>query len=334
MNKKYDLAVYIGRFQPFHNGHLSVINKAHEIANEVLVLVGSANASPSIRNPFTVKERMQMLNKSADVQVGILNDYTYEENQWLADVQYEVNEYINKDSKVCIIGHSKDKSSYYLKHFPQWDFVDVEYHEVIDATHIRELMYQGKMSFVKGAVPGEVFEYLYSWINSFKSIDMVNEYEFIKDYKKSWAGSPHPPIFQTVDAVVIQSGHILLIQRGEQPGNGLWALPGGFLDANETLRNAVIRELREETKIKIPEPVLRGSIIKEETFDSPNRSARGRTITRAFLIQLDDTQALPKVKGSDDAKYAEWKPLSEFYDMPEQMFEDHYHIVRKLLDNM
>ena len=329
MNKKYDLAVYIGRFQPLHNGHLAIIKKAHEIANEVLVLVGSANASPSIRNPFTYNERRDMIIKSANVRIDWLDDYIYEENQWLADVQSAVRDAKN----VCIIGHSKDESSYYLKHFPQWDFVDVEYHEVIDATQIRELMYQGKMSFVKGAVPGEVFEDLYSWINSPRAIDMVNEYEFIKDYKASWAGSPYPPIFQTVDAVVVQSGHILLIQRGEQPGNGLWALPGGFLNANETLRNAVIRELREETKIKVPEPVLRGSIVKEETFDAPKRSLRGRTITRAFLIQLDDNQTLPKVKGGDDAKHAEWIPLAKFYDMPEVMYEDHYFITRKLLDN-
>jgi len=100
------------------------------------------------------------------------------------------------------------------------------------------------------------------------------------------------------------------------------------------LRNAVIRELREETKIKVPEPVLRGSIVKEETFDAPNRSLRGRTITRAFLIQLDDNQALPKVKGHDDAKHAEWISLANFYDMAEEMYEDHYHLVRKLLDNM
>lgn len=334
MSKQYDLAVFITRAQPFHNGHLSIVNKAHEIAKEVLVLIGSANASPSTYNPFNYYERVKMINSSVDVQVGVLDDYIYEENQWLADVQYEVNEYTNKNSKICIIGHSKDESSYYLKHFPQWDFVDVEYHEVIDATQIRELMFQNKMSFVKGAVPGEVFEYLYSWINSPRAISFVNEYEFIKDYKASWAGSPYPPIFQTVDAVVVQSGHILLIQRGEHPGNGLWALPGGFLNANETLNQAVVRELREETKLKIPEKVLQGSIIKMETFDAIKRSTRGRTITRVFMFQLDDNQQLPKVKGSDDAKHAEWIPLAKFYAMAEDMFEDHYHIIRKLLDNM
>ena len=324
MNKKYDLAVYIGRFQPFHNGHLSVIKKAEEIADSVLVLVGSANASPSIRNPFTYNERRDMIIKSVNVRIDWLDDYTYEENQWLADVQLAVGDAKN----VCIIGHSKDESSYYLNHFPQWDFIDVEYHEVIDATHIRELMYQNKMAFIKGAVPSDVFEYLYSWINSKNAISMVNEYEFIKEYDPS----KYPRIEHTIDAVVIQSGHILLIQLGEQPGKGLWALPGGFLEDTETLLDGMIRELREETKLKIPEPVLRGSIIKVDTFDAVKRSSRGRVLTTAYLIQLDDNQALPKVKASSDAKHAEWITLSKFYDMPEEMFEDHYHIAQNMIN--
>jgi len=332
MNKKYDLAVYIGRFQPFHNGHNAVIKEAFSIANKVLVLVGSTNTSINIKNPFTFEERRNMIINSTTLPVEVmpLDDYIYEENQWLTDVQ----ELVGDNTNVCIIGHSKDESSYYLKHFPQWDFVDVEYHETIDATMIRELLYNGKLSFIKGAIPGAVYNYLVEFTKTDKYLDLTEEYKFIKEYKASWAGSPHEPTFNTVDAVVIQSGHILLIKRKDYPGKGLLALPGGFLNPKETLLDAVIRELREETKIKIPEPVLRGSIVKEETFDAVDRSTRGRTITKAFLIQLDDSQPLPKVKGSDDASHAEFIPLAKFYDIPEQMYEDHYHIIRKLLDNM
>jgi len=215
MNKQYDLAVYIGRFQPFHNGHLSVVKRAYEVANRVLVLVGSSNTSINMRNPFTYEERMEMIINSTDIPVEVmaLNDYIYEENQWLTDVQ----ELVGNAKNVCIIGHSKDESSYYLKHFPQWDFVDVEYHEVIDATHIRELMYQAKFAFIKGTVPEIVYEYINNWVIGTSFSKLQEEYRFIKEYKASWAGSPYSPIFQTVDAVVIQSGHILLIQRGEQP---------------------------------------------------------------------------------------------------------------------
>jgi bifunctional NMN adenylyltransferase/nudix hydrolase len=135
-------------------------------------------------------------------------------------------------------------------------------------------------------------------------------------------------MFITVDAVVVQSGHILLIERKAQPGKGLMALPGGFLDANETLKSAVIRELREETRIKVPAPVLAGSITKTQVFDDPYRSARGRTVTHAYLIELKGDK-LPKVKGGDDAAHAFWVPFAEV--KPEMMFEDHFHIIQALV---
>ena len=106
------------------------------------------------------------------------------------------------------------------------------------------------------------------------------------------------------------------------------ALPGGFVNPKERLKDAVIRELREETRIKVPAPVLAGSITKEQIFDDPYRSARGRTITQAFLIELQGDK-LPKVKGGDDAKSAFWVPFAEI--KPEMMFEDHYHIIQAMV---
>jgi bifunctional NMN adenylyltransferase/nudix hydrolase len=136
-------------------------------------------------------------------------------------------------------------------------------------------------------------------------------------------------VFVTVDAVVIQSGHILLVKRRARPGKGLAALAGGFIRQYERLQDACIRELREETKLKIPDPVLRGCIKRQHTFDDPHRSSRGRTITHAFLIELPAAENLPKVKGGDDAEKAFWLPLADMN--PEKMFEDHYFIVRHLL---
>jgi bifunctional NMN adenylyltransferase/nudix hydrolase len=80
----------------------------------------------------------------------------------------------------------------------------------------------------------------------------------IEKYKESWKAAPFPPTFVTVDAVVVQSGHVLLVKRKAMPGAGLWALPGGFLNQEETLLDGAIRELKEETKIKVPVPVLKG----------------------------------------------------------------------------
>jgi bifunctional NMN adenylyltransferase/nudix hydrolase len=156
------------------------------------------------------------------------------------------------------------------------------------------------------------------------------EYRMVQKYKEAWKAAPFPPTFMTVDAVVVQSGHILLVKRGDMPGKGLWALPGGFLNQEETMLDGAIRELKEETKIKVPVPVLKGSIKDSKTFDHPNRSSRGRTITTAFYIDLGFGEELPKVKGSDDAQDARWVPFNEVDR--EQMFEDHFAILDNFIN--
>lgn len=70
--REYNLAIVIGRFQPFHNGHMSVLIKAMSKADEVLVLVGSANKAPNIKDPFTFKERKQMIiNSILDTELSL-----------------------------------------------------------------------------------------------------------------------------------------------------------------------------------------------------------------------------------------------------------------------
>jgi bifunctional NMN adenylyltransferase/nudix hydrolase len=96
---------------------------------------------------------------------------------------------------------------------------------------------------------------------------------------------------------------------------------------DKSLEDAMIRELREETGLKIPEKVIRGSIKAVHTFDAVNRSERGRTITQAFHVSLTDGEwNLPKVKGMDDAEKAKWVPFSQVKS--EEMFEDHYDLFR------
>lgn len=94
--------------------------------------------------------------------------------------------------------------------------------------------------------------------------------------------------------------------------------------------DSMLRELREETRLKVPEPVLRGSVKADKVFDHPERSLRGRTITHAYLIELADGP-LPPVKGGDDAAKAKWLPIAQVMEMDEVMFEDHLDIIRYFL---
>jgi len=333
---KYDYLIFIGRFQPFHTGHESVIRKALQLSDKVIVLVGSAYQPRTVRNPWDFNEREALMRtvfseeENRRILAFPLLDQTYNNQLWIKSVQQlvagVVHNKIASKAKVGLIGHQKDKTSEYLTQFPQWEREEVENYKDISSTDIRELYFgEGELSDALNTNVAIALE-KFKTTKSFEQV--ANEYHFVKKYKSAWDTAPYTPMFITVDAVVVQSGHILLIERKAQPGQGLKALPGGFLDAGETLKTAVIRELREETRIKVPAPVLAGSITKTQVFDDPYRSARGRTVTHAYLIELKGDK-LPKVKGGDDAAHAFWVPFSEV--KPEMMFEDHFHIIQALV---
>ncbi len=119
--------------------------------------------------------------------------------------------------------------------------------------------------------------------------------------------APYPPVFVTVDALLRCQGRVLLIRRGHAPGKGLWALPGGFVEPNDTLWQSCLRELQEETHCTLPEERLRAALRGQQVFDHPQRSLRGRVITQAYFIDLGN-DTLPEVLGGDDAAHADgWR---------------------------
>ncbi len=312
----------------------------------MIILVGSSFQPRTPKNPFTFAERKEMIEGSIergkpDARVSIypLQDFRYSNNAWITNVQKTVkdNNPDISDKDIAILGFDKDDSSWYNHAFPEWDFIALEGYvehgsRPIDATKIRELYFEGHLDYLSGTLPPYVFEYLDAWSKTENYKNMVEEYIFYRDYHKAWSVAPYCPTFQTTDSVVLQGGHILLIQRGFSPGKGLWALPGGFINPKETLEDCVIRELLEETKIKVPEIVLRKAITYSKVFDAPDRDLRGRTITNAYLIELTGGDgSLPRVKGSDDAKKAKWFKLSEVEDMEEVIYGDHKHIIQTLI---
>lgn len=340
-----DALVFIGRFQPFHNGHKAVVEAALEQAKEVVVVVGSSFAARNIRNPFTFEERKAMIEAvfpTDRVKVVPVSDYPYDDNKWVNAIQSIVDQAVPDAKDVGLIGHSKDSTSYYLNIFPRWkNHVEVGDVDGINATDIRKCLFGDTTleardihNFITEVMPWQSQNSMNNTILMGGKIGgywdvLAQEYEMVKKYKAAWKSAPFPPTFMTVDAVVVQSGHILLVKRGDMPGKGLWALPGGFLNQDETMETGAIRELKEETKIKVPVPVLKGSIKESKTFDAPNRSSRGRTITQAFFIDLGVGE-LPKVKGSDDAEKAFWVPFNKVKQ--EKLFEDHFHIIDNFIN--
>lgn len=341
----YDFTVFIGRFQPFHNGHKQVIKEALKASKQVIILIGSSEQPRSTKNPFTYSERMEMIKNCFHANTNIhyrpIKDYPYSNQEWIEEVQNTVNSVIinygllsPSEEKIALIGHSKDDSSFYLKMFPKWSSINVDpyayniFGHTLSSTLIRHNYFKNSIYDIID-VPKATKGFLFDFKETKEFEELKKEYQYITEYKNKWQYSPFPPIFVTVDSVVVQSGHVVLIERGDYPGKGLLALPGGFINEFETIKNAAIRELKEETKIKLPEAVLEGSIKSQKVFDYPYRSTRGRTITHAFLFELNSSFDLPKVKGSDDAKTAGWYKLSDIKES--NFYEDHYHILKTMI---
>lgn len=354
MTKQYDALVFCGRFQPFHLGHKAVIDRALELADEVIVVVGSSFQPRSTKNPFTFEERKAMIDavygnesnyagaqgriKTPRVKVVPVMDYPYDDNAWVKVTQHVVNGALSTvwsdyPPKVGLIGHSKDSSSYYLNIFPQWrNHVEVENVGAINATDIREDLFSNSKLFMSAdKMPKEALQQMsQSLLKGSWWPELKQEYEQIQNYKQSWASAPYAPTFVTTDAVITQSGYVLLVKRGGFPYKGCWALPGGYLDKGQFVEDNMIKELREETCIKVPAKVLKGSIRNRKIFDHPDRDPRGRTITHAFHIDLGfPSEKLPRVRGADDAVHAEWVPLSEVRS--ETIAFDHFHIIKSFI---
>ena len=140
---------------------------------------------------------------------------------------------------------------------------------------------------------------------------------------------PRPTV--TADCVVITKEaepKVLLIQRGADPYKGCWAFPGGFMNMDETTEQCAIRELEEETGLKV------STVRQIGAYSKVDRDPRGRTITVAYLAIIDKPA---QVTGQDDAAKAEWFPLSA---LPELAFDhadimadaiNSFHLLRKSL---
>lgn len=335
--KKYDTLVLIGRFQPIHNAHLEIIKRSTALCDKLIVITGSAAQPRTYKNPFTSAERAKMIRAATgglSIQIVVESniDTIYNDQAWAVRVQAIVAKHTIQGEKIAVIGHKKDDSSFYLDMFPQWGYENVEEIEPLSAVNIRDLFFTWTFNsnFIKNVVPQSTYDFLMNFRKTEEFAQIIREREFLIEHGKQYASLKYPPIFSTADAVVFCSAHVLMIKRRAEPGKGLWALPGGYVNANtdKSVEDAAIRELREETMIKVPAPVLRGSIVRSKVFDAIDRSPRGRIITHAFHIVLPDGE-LPKVKGSDDAEKARWVPIADVRS--EECFEDHYEILQHFL---
>ena len=352
------LAVVIGRFQPVHRFHAETL-LAHAAANydAVLVLLGSSKKARDEKNPLRWGERETLIRMTlppdgSPFHFQPIKDYPYCNNRWVFQIQRLVDEQLeelwapfDEEWEPVLVGVDKDDTSFYLRFFPQWtsDLL-IPPPETLEcsSTEIRRAMFEGEWGRLESTVAPAVRGWLKDWIGTDEGQRIEEEYRKAQDNRMVLAyefngylrKAPYPPIFHTTDSVVLWRGHVLLIQRRAAPGKGLWALPGGHLDAKEWIRVGAVRERQEESRIRFFHKSERRRLQlhadwckARHTFDHPGRSLRGRTITEGFLWVIPDEYEV-EIEAGDDAARAQWFPLYEaLHVMDYDLFEDHQAII-------
>lgn len=357
------LGVLIGRFEPRHLGHNSIIKQAAKECGHLLVLIGSANRPRSVRNPWTYMERLadlrvaipDLIGDNQGFSVYPVNDYRYSNTQWVSDVEGAVGHLMESNSRYfhpdiwdrqpILFGHTKPDTGY-LKDFPHWGYKELHSEYEGCATHIREQMFTDLLE--SSMCPDEEKRASYlrkaerlirnlapnAWMSDIAQ-ELISDYEFLGCEKSNFADYPYLTTlqFNCADAVVECAGHILLVKRGNSPGKGLWALPGGFKERGENFFDCAVRELLEETNIRIPDKVLRGSLVKHRLFDDPNRGLGIPRVTVAYHFRVDPDRggALPRVAPQDDAMETMWVPFKDLLNNF-SLHDDHQDIVYEMLN--
>lgn len=344
------VGVLIGRFEGYHNEHHRHMRRAAKENDVVMVLIGSSNRRISIKNPFTVQERAEMIwnniyeddeiPETVPILFRSLPDNPLSDDEWAETVRHIVKQQAQADADVTLYGCDKDESTFYLKMFPEWGQSFVPQKSLFDASTLREAWFEsyqtgfGCGKFYSG---GKISKATLEFLENRKfNKDLQAEWDFYGKEKERFDDYPFPDTlsFSCGDAVVKWRDEILFIVRGKAPGAGCLALAGGFKNRNERFEDAAERELYEETRLNIPPAALAKCKVKSELFDDPKRSLG---IPRATLAVLYDVTSMfeerPEVYPADDAVGYEWIKTKNLDDNATRIYDDHLFIVKKLLNN-
>jgi bifunctional NMN adenylyltransferase/nudix hydrolase len=342
------LFIYIGRFQPFHNGHRAVLNKIIENYSEegdaFMFIVGSADQQNTIRNPLSVEQRLQIIDKEASVIIpnkytyitDQINDSPYNYDLWIAELQRKINKQINNNYKSyspILIGN-ENVAQYGIR--GGFRYIIIQMQGETHGTLIRDNVRENGLSGINEYVSNESMGLLEKF--DFEGI-VKSAFKRAEDYSID-TRSKYNSCYLTVDNIVIDGGKILLIKRKD---DGLYALPGGFMEPNETSIEAAKRELKEETSLEIGKNFLleKGPIVFDQPFRDPRSSSHINLVTHAYVWRRDidyksyyqDIFYFPaQAVSGDDANSVEWVSFTDIVALKPSMFHaDHKKIICNIM---
>ncbi len=328
------LALVIGRFQPLHNGHLSLIDEARKQADKTLVLIGSSRQLPDFKNPFSYDERLELLtqclpNESDLVIHGIPDEPT--DDEWIQEVVARVNQFEEDPTEVTVFCSSKDEDFYRSSFLYPVNTVDT--HDC-NATQVRHAWYTESLWTVEEFIPKETKEFLENHGDHDRlSVEYTTTTESAQQKKEG-----HPfanPVEVVSFAVIVQNNKVLLGKRGGPRGDGQWGLPGGFMNHDETTLDACMRETHEELGFDLKELIISSnaqclSQAVEENRD--NLGARNVGINYLFVVK-PEYELEVKVDSVETTDYT-WVPLKEILEDNFLLFYNHNLVVKRLVSKL
>jgi bifunctional NMN adenylyltransferase/nudix hydrolase len=332
------LAVCIGHFRIPSRSDVACLQKALSLGERCVLLVGSARRARSIRNPFTAEERAEMLLQALPAADRARVQWHGVREWWDDDLNRKdaVRAVGRVDVANLVVVRQKDEEDGERLPLPAgWAAAACEREPQHDTALLRAMLFDSRTpddaaTTIAPHLPEAAGRFLSQWVHGDEYARLVRESRLIAKEKAEWSVAPYPVVLVTVDAVVKAAGHVLLVRRGNPPGQGLWACPGGFLTPSESVLQGAVRELVEETQLQRSQAAMRAALRGVQVFDDPRRSDRGRIVTHAHHFDLGDG-GLPEVRGGDDAAAAHWVPVSALASMQDQFVDDHFHILDRFL---
>lgn len=342
--KNYIYAVFIGRFQPFHKGHLHNIKKGLEIAHNIIIIIGSSYRAPSITNPFSFSIRKQMI--IADLLYVKINikriiiisaqDWIYNDKKWKEEIELKIKKYTKNKNSVIIIGHQKNNDNFYLKNF-EWKYIDFNNYRKLNATNFRKKFFSKNQINTKYMISNSINKGSAKILKKFKSkpIFFVLKKEYIESEKNKKSYGTYKCKIQIVNnrILFVYRHKLLLIKYRNQINKKLWSLPKGKIKINKNKVNIFFYNAKNK-KIILKSLYNKKDSIHNLIFNCPEQIMNLKIKTKInFIIMSKNNYYLQDLLKLETQNIGKWfNTLTVYKKMQSKLINDQYQIIKYIFN--
>lgn len=335
MNKQ-KLGVFLGRFQPLHNGHIAAIRESLKDCEKTMVLIGSVNKLINFKNPLSTEQRKSTLTEvfqseidSGALLLGTINDFPSHE-PWVTDILGRVQNITDDCSPTEVNLYTSEKDDEFYRSMFLYPLITLD-SQGVNATDFREHLYTGGApKRLYSDVPQATIDLLNTFIGTEEFRNCKQEFLSCTQGKAraTLAHQFNNPIEPVAHAVVIHKDNVLLVQRKSVRGNTQWAIPGGFVEKDESTQDAALRELFEETGVSLEgRNAAQLAYCVEENLDDLSV----RTLGINYLFVVAPEEVIDVFIDEKEVMGYRWVPLKDILEEREILFYNHNVVVQRLI---